>query len=50
MNNLGYLFAGFAVAWAVAFVYLWMISRRSAAIETQLAALERRVQQTAADE
>ena len=50
MNNLGYLFAGFAVAWAVAFVYLWMISRRSAAIETQLEALERRVQQTAPDE
>ncbi len=49
MNNLGYLFAGFAVVWAVTFAYLWLISRRSAAIQSQLEALERRVQQSAPD-
>lgn len=43
MNNTGYLFAGFALAWALTFVYLWMLSRRAAALQKQLDALEHRV-------
>ncbi|MGD8818012.1 MAG: CcmD family protein [Acidobacteriota bacterium] len=43
MNNLGYLFAGFALAWILAFVYLFLLSRRSAAVQKQLDALERRL-------
>ena len=43
MSNPGYLFAGFALAWALTFVYLWMLSRRAAELQKQLDALERRV-------
>lgn len=43
MTNTGYLFAGFALAWALTFVYLWMLSRRAAKLQQQLDALERRV-------
>ena len=27
MSNPGFLFAGFALAWALAFAYLWLLSR-----------------------
>ncbi len=47
MSNPGYLFAGFALAWGLAFIYLWMLSRRSAAVQKQLDALERRVDEAA---
>ena len=47
MSNPGYLFAGFALVWGLAFVYLWMLSRRSAAVQKQLDALEKRVDQAA---
>jgi len=43
MSNLGYLFAGFALAWTLAFVYLFLLSRRSAAVQRQLDALEHRL-------
>ena len=43
MSNPGYLFAGFALAWALTFVYLWMLSRRATELQKQLDALERRV-------
>ena len=43
MTNPGYLFAGFALAWALTFVYLWMLSRHTAAVQKQLEALERRL-------
>ena len=43
MSNPGFLFAGFALAWVVAFGYLWLLSRHSANVERQLEALERRV-------
>jgi len=47
MSNPGYLFAGFALAWGMTFVYLWMLSRRSAEVQKQLDALERRVDEAA---
>lgn len=43
MSNTGYLFAGFALAWGLTFVYLWMLSRRAAELQKQLDALERRI-------
>lgn len=47
MSNLGYMFVGFALAWGIAFVYLWMLSRRSAGVQRQLDAVERRVEKAA---
>ena len=47
MSNPGYLFAGFALAWGLAFVYLWMLSRRSANVQKQLEALEKRLDKAA---
>lgn len=44
MNHLGYLFAGFALAWAGSFVYLWMLGRRAARLQQRLEALEQRLQ------
>ena len=49
MSDPGYLFAGFALVWGLAFVYLWMLSRRSATVEKQLAAMERRLQKSVED-
>lgn len=40
MGNLGYLFAGFAVAWAAAFVYLWTLSRRAERLRRRMDSLE----------
>lgn len=40
MNNLGYLFAGFALAWGGSFVYLWMLARRSTRLQQQIEQLE----------
>jgi CcmD family protein len=48
MTNPGYLFAGFALAWALTFVYLWMLSRQTAAVQKQLEALERRLDKSGA--
>ena len=42
MSNLGYLFAGFAVAWGLVFGYVWLLARRSQSLETRLQGLERR--------
>ncbi len=47
MSNPGYLFAGFALAWGLVLAYLWMLSRRSAAVQQQLEALERRLDESA---
>ncbi|MEC7900935.1 MAG: hypothetical protein VX385_03810 [Acidobacteriota bacterium] len=44
MTNPGYLFAGFALAWGLAIVYLWFLSRRSAAIQRDLEILEERLE------
>lgn len=49
MSNLAYLFAGFALAWGISFAYLWMLSRRSAGVQQQLEALEKRLKQAAPD-
>lgn len=43
MNALGYLFAGFALAWGASFAYLWYLGRKAGALQRQLDALERRV-------
>ncbi len=48
MSNPGYLFAGFALVWGLAFLYMWMLSRRSAAVQKQLDALEKRVNSASA--
>ena len=42
MSNLGFLFAGFAVSWALVFGYVWLLARRSHALEARLDNLERR--------
>ena len=42
MSTLGFLFAGFAVAWAIVFGYVWTLARRSAELEARLARLEGR--------
>jgi CcmD family protein len=49
MNTLGFLFAGFALAWGASFVYLWYLGRRAKELQGRLDAIERRVQQRAAD-
>jgi CcmD family protein len=49
MSNPEYLFAGFALAWALAFGYLWMLSRRSAEVQRQIDALEQRVKKAVPD-
>jgi CcmD family protein len=43
MTNPGYLFAGFALAWGLALVYLWLLSRRSAVVQKELETLEQRL-------
>jgi len=43
MNNLGFLFAGFAIVWAASFYYLWHLARRSARLQQQLDAIEQRI-------
>lgn len=43
MSNLGYMFAGFTVAWCAAFVYLWNLSRRSQRLERRLEQVEARL-------
>ncbi len=43
MNNLGYLFAGFALIWGATILYLWMLSRRSATLQQQIDSLEKRL-------
>jgi CcmD family protein len=42
MSNLGFLFAGFTVAWGLVFGYVWVLARRSASLEARLAGLESR--------
>ena len=50
MSNLGYLFAGFTVAWGLVFAYVWMLARRSSSLEARLAALESRQHSDSATE
>ncbi|HEX9700995.1 MAG TPA: CcmD family protein [Acidobacteriota bacterium] len=45
MSHPGFLFAGFALAWAVAFAYVWLLSRRAATLEQRLEALQRRLEE-----
>lgn len=43
MKNFGYLFAGLASFWAVAFVYLWRLARETSRLQEQLASIEQRL-------
>ncbi len=43
MSDLGFLFAGFAAAWAVAFAYLWSLAKRTQALQQQLSRIEERI-------
>jgi CcmD family protein len=43
MDNLGYLFAAYAIIFAVIFLYVVFLWRRQARLETQLGALESRL-------
>ena len=45
MNNMGFLFAGFAVAWSAAFVYVWALSRRTSALQKRLEGIERELRE-----
>ncbi len=47
MSNLGFLFAGFTVAWGLVFGYVWVLARRSQSIEARLAGLESRLRNNA---
>ena len=42
MSNLGYLFAGFTVAWGLVFGYVWVLARRTVSLEARLEGLETR--------
>lgn len=44
MSNLGFLFAGFAVAWGLVFGYVWLLARRTHDLEARLQGLERKKQ------
>jgi CcmD family protein len=43
MENLGYLFAAYAIIFAVIFAYVLFIWRRQVALETELRAIEARM-------
>lgn len=43
-GTLGYLLAGFVLAWAVVFGYLWSLSRRAGSLQRRLDALESRLE------
>lgn len=43
MDNLGYLFAAYAIIFAVIFLYVVFLWRRQARLEAQLGGLERRL-------
>ena len=49
MSNPGFLFAGFALAWGLAFAYLWHLSRRARDMQRQIEALEERLRRTSPD-
>lgn len=49
MSNLGFLFAGFTVAWGLVFAYVWVLARRSQSLEARLDGLERRQRDSAAE-
>ena len=42
MSDLGYLFAGFTVAWGLVFGYVWILARRSQSLDARLDGLESR--------
>ena len=44
MSDPGYIFAAFAVAWALTFGYVWVLSRRNAELQRQLEALQKRLE------
>jgi len=50
MSDLGFLFAGFTVAWGLVFGYVWMLARRSQSMEARLDGLESRQRDRAAAE
>lgn len=43
MSNLGFLFAGFALAWAVVFAYIWYLAGKSARLARRVDLLEERL-------
>lgn len=43
MSNLGFLFTGFAVVWAVLGVYILTLGRRQAGLRGQIERLEREI-------
>ncbi len=40
MSDLGFLFAGFAAAWAITFGYLWYLARRTKDLQRRLGNVE----------
>lgn len=43
-GTLGYLLAGFVLAWGVIFAYLWSLSRKAGSLQSRLEALESRIE------
>jgi CcmD family protein len=43
MNDLGFLFAGFAAAWVIAFAYLWVLAKRTRDLQHKLDKVEGRI-------
>lgn len=39
MSPLAYLFGGFALAWTVTFVYLWILARRTRELDERIRVL-----------
>jgi CcmD family protein len=49
-SNLPYLFAAFAVCWAVFFVYIFFVTRRQQELRNEISRLRRTVEQEDGDD
>lgn len=47
MNDLGFLFAGFAAAWAIAFAYVWYLAKRTTDLQHKVDNVEGRIDRQA---
>ena len=45
MDNLSYLFAAYTVIWLLVFAYIFYLSRRQRALQREIEALQRRLEE-----